>query len=581
MAGGPKVLIFILDDAGWDYGCVGHPFAITPAVDWLASNGRVFSNYSVAAPICSASRAAMLTGRTHHFTNVHGADEPTRSERVWMPAGAFTLPRMAKATSANMRTAFFGKWHLGTPAPTRNTLSPMGFGFDYVFGNLYGLPSMPWEDRASYQNAWAFEQNRFVPAQPVMEQTSGFITDVETGRILEKLEEWQDRPLLFWHGLFAPHEPLSTGVSQASLYTGKTIPEQTYYGAISNFDVNLQRVIDKIFELELEGETTIIVTSDNGPVPGIDAEHPYSVGSKGGRYGGKTALWRGGCEVPLIVWGAGVTTGIDTNHRWGLDIFPTIAEIFGFDISGGGYEGLSLLAPAAPRDFFWTMRENSTFFGPQSGNFAMVRTIGDGRRIKMIKWGSESVATNNLDNRFYDISAIPGEPTTLTLVASSPVAGELLQSDADSMVAAFDAWYATRPAFVNNSGEPTQSDFATEAEAVAYLNAELAAYPDEDYGYHCHQCGTTEELDALGVALAAIVGFPNVVPCDHASSVSEVSMGAFERGSNHFFGTSLLVSPRLYRMCLDPTRRSNCTAPQLAEIDRALCKTMSELKGGK
>jgi arylsulfatase A-like enzyme len=364
----PNVLFILTDDLGYgDLACYGHPQIKTPNIDKLAKEGMRFTQFYVTAPVCTPSRASFMTGRYAQRYNIHHADLPESEPRYPLPDDAVTIQRLLQA--AGYRTAHIGKWHLGEPPLTG---MPRKYGFDLFFGSMGGRPSSSWTKFARYDDAQYFRNEEPAKTYP------GYNTDVLTDQALAYLDDVGkgDRPfyLNLWYN--APHEPLSPKVKQAAMYAGLDKKQQVYYGTVTNLDENIGRLLKKLDDLGIAGDTIVIFTSDNGPeVPTFT----FAAGSAGPLRGKKTQLWDGGVRLPFIVrWPGKVAKGSTcTAVASALDFLPTVAELAGVKHpQPKDLEGMSLLPvltganQGAKRTLYWEFHWPQRG-GPASGSIAI------------------------------------------------------------------------------------------------------------------------------------------------------------------------------------------------------------------
>lgn len=558
------VLRIVTDDQGFgDWACQGHPDILSPNVDALAAAGTRFTNFRVPKPMCSPTRATLKTGHPPEWMWVNEADNLTKAKRMWLPSGAVTVERMLKTISPTPpRTCHVGKWHLGVTGDNRHTLLPTSFGIDRFYGNVHGFPNSAWEVYAGYFDTWLLD----LPGGGLThQQTSGYLTDVDAAFILGWLDENGTAPegwfLDWWPSV--PHLPLDSAVPQGSLYPAPTYNdgERAYYGSISNLDHNIGLILAKFAELELD--VHIIITSDNGPAP-TSAEHPDQVGSTGGMRGFKHTLYEGGLRVPMIWNGPGIPSGVvDTDHRLCIDIFPTLLGLYGIDASA--WPGADMFSAAPLRDMLFT------HLGPDDGAKRVMIRLVDGVPIKVLRF--QDAVSDDSDDRFYDITNPDGEANVnrLTVVASDPGPGELLQSVAESMSDGLTALATSLPA-PDLVDSPVYEPL-DETDARLFIEQMLQLEPGP-YDYVVHMCGTTGS--ALNTALSALMGLPNDVTCAHHTAPLETALGTLQTGSHPIFGASTLVPPLVFAECFNVASLANCSAPQRAEIMARLAETSTK-----
>lgn len=321
----PNIIVIVCDDLGYgDLGVYGNRVIQTPHLDRLAAQGTRLTQFYVTSPVCTPTRAALVTGHYPQRYGIHHADLPESLPRYPLPGSALTIAEVLKP--AGYATAHIGKWHLGEPP---ETVAPREQGFDYFFGCFGGRPSSPWIKYArSMDPEIVVNEDR-----PVVYK--GHVTDVQTKAALDWLGKTSRNQPFFlnlWYN--APHEPLAPLAHQEKLYRSWDKAEQTYFQTVTDMDRGVGQVLAKLDELGVAGETLVIFTSDNGPEAHSAA---YSRGSAWPLKGMKTQLWEGGVREPAIVrFPRRVPAGqVSKAMASVLDLFPTICAAAGVEIPAG------------------------------------------------------------------------------------------------------------------------------------------------------------------------------------------------------------------------------------------------------
>ena len=322
----PNIVIITADDLGYgDLGSYGHPNIRTPHLDRLASEGQRWTSFYAQAPVCSPSRAALLTGRVHLRSGMFGRRFPVffPTSRAGLPAAEITLAEALR--DLGYATGIVGKWHLGhlpEHLPTRH-------GFDHWFGIPYSN-DMDWQiapgsarrdalldPRIDYWNVPLFRNEEQVE-RPADQRT---ITRRYAGEAVTFVERHRDEPFFLYLPHTMPHVPLFrsaafTGHSAAGLY-GDVIEE---------IDWAVGQVIGALERLGLAPDTLVVFTSDNGPW--------LTFGTHGGSAGplrdGKGSTFEGGMRVPGIFWWPGVIApGVTQAIGSATDLFATAIALAG------------------------------------------------------------------------------------------------------------------------------------------------------------------------------------------------------------------------------------------------------------
>ncbi len=313
-AGSPNIILIMSDDQGWgDFSLNGNKNLQTPNIDRLAQSGAVFSHFYV-SPVCSPTRAELLTGRYHTRAGVYSTSQG--GERLNLDETTFAdiFKRAGYATAA------FGKWHSGMQYPYH----PNARGFD----EFYGFCSGHWGD---YFDPLLEHNGEIV-------QGKGFITDLLTDKALDYIDRHKDKPFFVYLPYNAPHSPMQVPdkwwdkFSNRELkmraderYTEDPAFTKAALAMCENIDWNVGRIQDKIRELALEEETIIIYLNDNGP---------NSFRWNGGMKGRKGSTDEGGVRSPLIVsWAGKITAGLQIDEIAAVvDLFPSLADLAGITL---------------------------------------------------------------------------------------------------------------------------------------------------------------------------------------------------------------------------------------------------------
>ncbi|MBI3911032.1 MAG: sulfatase-like hydrolase/transferase [Armatimonadetes bacterium] len=305
--GQPNILLIVADDLGYgDLGCTGSPVVETPYLDRLASEGTQATQFYVNAPVCSPSRASLLTGRWPHRYGIE--DVLYMHDRRGLPAEEVTLAEVLQ--QHGYATALIGKWHLGK----HNPFLPTRQGFQTFFGLLGGSHDYYTHWRADYYDLWRGES-------PV--HNSLYTTEQLTAAATATIREMADRPEPFFLYLAynAPHEPLQAPDAYRQRYVGRIPDEkrQTYAAMITCMDESIGQVLYTVEQLGLRSSTLVLFLSDNGGQLRSGASNYPWRGDKGD-------LLEGGVHVPLLArWPGHIRPGTETEALGcDADLFTTI-----------------------------------------------------------------------------------------------------------------------------------------------------------------------------------------------------------------------------------------------------------------
>ena len=302
----PNVIVIFIDDQGYyDLGCYGATEFETPRIDRMAREGIRFTDYYAAAPICSPSRAGLLTGC--YPRRVGLATWVQRADSSWgIHPDELTLGELFN--DAGYATACIGKWHLGFHEP----FLPQKQGFDHYFGLLHNLDPVEVIYFENEGGVPLMRGNEIVkrPADPAE------LTERYTDEAIAFMKQNTGRPFFLYLPHTMLHNPL--GVSKQFQGTSKFGP---YGDAIQELDYYVGRIFDTLKELKIDERTIVVYASDNGRGPGRTPSQPIR--------GHKLSTFEGGIRVPAIAWGPGLGIQDDTTCSEvirAMDWYPTLAS---------------------------------------------------------------------------------------------------------------------------------------------------------------------------------------------------------------------------------------------------------------
>ncbi len=308
----PNVVFIFVDDQGYyDLSCYGATEVSTPHIDALASAGVRFTDYYAAAPICSPSRAGLLTGcyprRIGLATWVQRADS-----RCGIHADELTIAELFK--QSGYRTACVGKWHLGF----KKQFLPQAQGFERYFGLLHNLDPVETVYFKDTGGVPLMRGSQIVkrPVDPAE------LTELYTDEAMKFIRANTDQPFF----LYLPHTMLHLPLGVSPAFRGSSKFGE-YGDAIQELDHHVGRLMDLLRELGIDDRTLIVYASDNGRGPGRDESQPLR--------GRKLSTYEGGIRVPCIAWGPGL--GIRSEHVsdelvHAMDWYPTLASLAGIQV---------------------------------------------------------------------------------------------------------------------------------------------------------------------------------------------------------------------------------------------------------
>ncbi len=331
----PNVIIIYTDDQGAiDLNCYGATDLVTPNMDKIVNSGVKFTQF-YGAPICSPSRAGLMTGKTPQRAGVAGNVSPT-NPNSGMPGSQYTMAEMFK--DAGYRTAHIGKWHLGHPTEKQ----PNAQGFDYSFGHLVGCI-----DNFSHYYYWNGPNRHdlyrngeevFYPGQ--------YFPDLMVKEASAFIDKNKENPFFIYFALNTPHYPYQGTPEWLKYYRDKGVeyPRDLYAAFLSTMDDKIGELLKKVDELGLSENTIIVFQSDNGY--STEERAHFGGGNAGVFRGSKFSLFEGGIRVPAAIkWPAKIKAGevrnqVSVNADW----MPTLADLCGIHLDTNDLDGKSLVS---------------------------------------------------------------------------------------------------------------------------------------------------------------------------------------------------------------------------------------------
>ena len=326
----PNVIIVITDDQGYgDIGCHGNPWLQTPHLDQLARDSLCLDDHH-GDPLCSPSRAALLTGQ---YASRNGVWHVIHGRHLLSPT-ALTAGDIFSRTG--YRTAMFGKWHLGDNYP----FAPGYRGFDRVVchggGGIGELPD--------YWGNNYIDDTYFRDGEPT--KYTGYCTDVFFDEALDFIDTESAQPFFIYLATNAMHAPHIVPEKYAAPYIAMGIEEDRarFYGMIANFDENMGRLLGRLAQLDIADDTILIFTSDHGTAAGYDPA--TGAGFNAGMRGKKGSLYDGGHRVNCFMrWTDRLPARALSALTSHIDILPTLVDLCELDLpEGHEFDGVSVLS---------------------------------------------------------------------------------------------------------------------------------------------------------------------------------------------------------------------------------------------
>jgi len=382
----PFNFVFILiDDMGWaDLACQGSKFYETPHIDRLAASGVRFTNGYAACPVCSPSRAAVMTGRypartgvTNYLPGAHPLPHSKMIGPMCQPYLDLSEVTIAEALKpAGYISGHVGKWHLG---PSKEYW-PEAQGFaTNVGGSNSGMP------KSFFWPQWGNNP-------PIAGRKDGeYLTDRLTDEAIGFIRTHRDQPFFLYLPHYTVHVPIEASEATARRFRAKIRPgepqnDPVYAAMIASLDDNVGRLLNALEETNLADRTVVVFTSDNG---GLSAPEwkLKPVTSNAPLREGKGHVYEGGIRVPFLVKWPGVKPRVDDTPVCGIDFLPTFCQAAG--VKAPPNDGVSLLdlitkrKALAQRDLYWHYPHYSNQQGKpggaiRQGDFKLVEMYEDG-----------------------------------------------------------------------------------------------------------------------------------------------------------------------------------------------------------
>lgn len=322
----PNIIVLLCDDLGYgDIQCYGHPHIKTPNLDELASSGIRLTDFYSAAPVCSASRVGLLTGRSPNRAGVYDwipeatTPKPDAREQVHMRAAEITIPQLLH--QAGYATCMAGKWHCNSRFNSSEQPQPSDFGFDHWLATQNNAAPSHHRPHNFVRNGEPLGEVDAFSCQFVVDEAIGWLQTV--GR---------EKPFFLYLPFHETHEPVASPETLVAQYRGvaRNEDEAQYFANVANVDNAVGRLLEVLTQQNLRDNTLIVFSSDNGP----ETLDRYSranrcYGTPGRLRGMKLHTTDGGFRVPGIVnWPNRIEGGqVVSTPLSALDFLPTFCEL--------------------------------------------------------------------------------------------------------------------------------------------------------------------------------------------------------------------------------------------------------------
>ena len=375
----PNFVVFMTDDQGYgDLSCMGNTDFRTPNIDAVAEQGARFTNWYSGSPVCSPSRASLLTGRYPGNAGVRAILAGHRKATGLTPQA----PTIAAAVKElGYQTAIVGKWHLGLQEQSR----PNQNGFDYFYGFMAGCI-----DYYSHIFYWSMADGKTDPTHDLWENDHEFydngkyFTEMVTDKAVEKIRQMnrEEEPFFLYVAYNAPHYPMHAPRKYLDRFPELPADRRIMAAMISAVDDGVGQIVDELKRQGILEDTVIFFQSDNGPSREsrnwMDGRgDPYYGGLPGGLKGHKFSLFEGGIRVPgIFCWPGHIPGGqVIDEPCAAMDVFPTLLTMAGGDPSQYQLDGMDISdvllhgAPSPHEELYWEMEQQTAI---RQGKYKLV-----------------------------------------------------------------------------------------------------------------------------------------------------------------------------------------------------------------
>lgn len=354
----PNVIYILVDDLGYgdvnfnlpDIAEFKNPYVQTPSLAKLAEESLVFRHHYAAAPVCSPSRAGLLTGRTPTRHNINLYIRDTKDDdQIFLPGKEVTIAEVLQ--SAGYETAIFGKWHLnGADWENQDNWTGWTGSFPNQQGFSAGMVSKenPHFTRLLKTNTQRHPGDFFTVTGQPLGPIKGYTSDIITNSAVAWMRDQRDssRPFFLYLPYDAVHIRVEASDQFEAMYDTGNARKDAYYGNITHLDAAIGNLLKALDSLDLTKNTIIFFSSDNGPdvLRRWEATY-YCYGTSYPLYGQKYQLYEGGTRVPgMVRWPGVVDSGISDEPNSTLDILPTLCELVDVPLpSNRSLDGVSIL----------------------------------------------------------------------------------------------------------------------------------------------------------------------------------------------------------------------------------------------
>ncbi|EMI15598.1 arylsulfatase A [Rhodopirellula maiorica SM1] len=397
----PNIVVVLCDDLGYgDLECYGHPHIKTPHLNRMAEEGVRFTNFYSAAPVCSPSRVGLLTGRSPNRAGVY--DFIPGGRNVYMRSSEVTIPQLLK--QVGYATCMSGKWHCNGKFNSPQQPQPDSAGFDHWFGTQNNASP-------SHENPQNFVRNG-EPVGPLEGYSCQLVVDEAVTWLKGQQAEAPEQPFFMYVAFHEPHEPVASPKNLVEQYSeeARNEDEAQYFANVANLDVAVGRLMTALKDLNVDSNTLVVFTADNGP----ETLNRYR---RAGRSYGRATPLRGmklwttdaGFRVAGIMrWPEQIEADQVVHHPVSsLDFLPTFCQLAGTtppaDLVLDGTNFLPALenkAPNRPKPLFWIYYNalNERRVAMRDGEWKVLAKLNIGKYINVTTENEAEVKSAELSD---------------------------------------------------------------------------------------------------------------------------------------------------------------------------------------
>jgi arylsulfatase A-like enzyme len=426
----PNVIFIMADDMGWGQtSYYGHPLLKTPNLDAMAANGLRLDRFYAGNPVCSPTRASVLTGRANDRTGVLSHGYALRLQEK-------TIAQALK--NVGYATGHFGKWHLngykgpGAPILAEDPRSPGAFGFE------------TWVSATNF-----IDMDPYLGRNGEVEKFEGDSSEIAVAEAIRFIEQQQpaSKPffVVIWYG--TPHSPFRALAADKAPFSALDAASADHHGELVAMDRSIGSLRQKLRDLGIADNTLVVFNSDNGGLPEIKPN------TTGGLRGNKGTVYEGGLRVPgIIEWPAVIKPRVTTHPASTMDLFPTVADVVGLPDS-------VFIQPLDGRSL-------KPLFTAEIGPREKAIPFRYGKKAALVDNGFK-LLTNDLTRGLFELYDLDNDPNeTQDLSATQPERFEKMKAELLAWSASVDASFA-------GQDYPERSVTPADPEPTAWYEAPL------------------------------------------------------------------------------------------------------------